>query len=106
MDGGVGDPLRQSRQHPGNDHQGGVGLGQQGSDQGQYGRDGDPEQEDSLPAVLGGEVPARDLGEDVAVEEAGEDQALRVGVPVKIRILKQFITLEESIHLFFCHLVL
>ena len=37
-----------------------------------------------LPAVLGGEVSARDLGEDVAVEEAGEDEALGLGVPVKV----------------------
>ena len=40
-----------------------------------------------LPAVLGGEVSARDLGEDVAVEEAGEDEALGLGVPVKVRHL-------------------
>ena len=45
-----------------------------------------------LPAVLGGEVPARDLGEDVAVEEAGEDEALGLGVPVEVGHLQVVIS--------------
>ena len=65
-----------------------MGLGQHGGEEGEEGRDGDPEQEDPLPSVLGGEVTPGNLGEDVAVEEAGQDQALSFGIPVKIRILK------------------
>ena len=49
-----------------------------------------------LPAVLGGEVSARDLGEDVAVEEAGEDEALGLGVPVKVGHLQVVIIISIS----------
>ena len=52
-----------------------------------------------LPAVLGGEVSARDLGEDVAVEEAGEDEALGPRVPVKVRDLKSVKAHERKIKL-------
>ena len=50
-----------------------------------------------LPAVLGGEVTARDLGEDVAVEEAGEDEALGLGVPVKVGHLLTLFRCEASL---------
>ena len=40
-----------------------------------------------LAAVLGGEVAARDLGDQVPVEEAGKDETLRSGVPGKVRLL-------------------
>ena len=95
MYGGIGDALGQAGQHPGGDQQPGVALGQQRRDEGQHGRDGDPEQENSLPAILGGEVAARNLSEDVAVEEAGQNQALSLGIPVKIRILKNFRVIIE-----------
>ena len=49
-----------------------------------------------LPAVLGGEVSARDLGEDVAVEEAGEDEALGLGVPVKVGHLQVVIIISTQ----------
>ena len=41
-----------------------------------------------LPAVLGGEVSARYLSDNVAVEEAGQDQTLGTGVPLKVRQLE------------------
>ena len=98
--GGIGDALGQAGQHPGGDQQPGVTLGQQRRDEGQHGRDGDPEQENSLPAILGGEVAARNLSEDVAVEEAGQNQALSLGIPVKIRILKNFRVIIEILFLY------
>ena len=49
-----------------------------------------------LPAVLGGEVSARDLGEDVAVEEAGEDEALGLGVPVEVGHLQVVIIISAQ----------
>ena len=51
---------------------------------------------DHLPAILGGEVSARDLGEDVAVEEAGEDEALGLGVPVKVGHLQVVIIISTQ----------
>ena len=89
MYGGVGHTLGQSGQHPGSDQQGGVGLGQHWSEEGEDGGDGDAEQENPLPSVLGGKVSPWDLSEDVTVEEAGQNQALSFGIPVKIRILKE-----------------
>ena len=41
-----------------------------------------------LPTVLGGEVATRDLGDDVAVEEACQDQPLGTRVPLKVRQLE------------------
>ena len=38
--------------------------------------------------LLGSQVAAWDLGEDVAVKEAGQDEPLGLGVPVKVRALK------------------
>jgi hypothetical protein len=38
--------------------------------------------------LLGSQVAAWDLGEDVAVKEAGKDEPLGLGVPVKVRALK------------------
>ena len=41
-----------------------------------------------LPTVLGGEVATRDLGDDVAVEEACQNQSLGTRVPLKVRQLE------------------
>jgi hypothetical protein len=38
--------------------------------------------------LLGSQVAAWDLGEDVAIKEAGKDETLGLGVPVKVRALK------------------
>ena len=47
-----------------------MSLGQHWGQEGEEGGDGDSEQENPLPSVLGGKVSSRDLSEDVAVEEA------------------------------------
>ena len=39
-------------------------------------------------SLLGSEVAPRYLGENVSVEEAGEDQTLGLGVPIKVWGLK------------------
>jgi hypothetical protein len=38
--------------------------------------------------LLGSQVAAWDLGENVAVKEAGKYESLGLGVPVKVRALK------------------
>ncbi len=38
--------------------------------------------------LLGSQVAAWDLGENVAVKKAGQDEPLGLGVPVKVRALK------------------
>ena len=39
--------------------------------------------------LLRGQVATRNLGEDVSIEEAGQDETLGLGVPIKIRALGQ-----------------
>ena len=73
MDGGVGDTLRQPGEDPDSDQQGGVHLGQQWSQHRQHRRGRDPEQEDSLTAVLGGKVAAGNLSENVTVKETSKN---------------------------------
>jgi hypothetical protein len=38
--------------------------------------------------LLGSQVAAWDLGENVAVKEAGKDETLGLGVPIKVRALE------------------
>lgn len=84
MDGGVRDPLGEAGDDPDPDQERGVGLGQGWGQKGQYRRGRDPEQENPLASVFCCEVAAWDLREDVAIEEAGEDEALGLGVPIKV----------------------
>ena len=99
MDGGVGDALAEAGDDTDGDQERGVGLGQGRGQQRQHRRGRDPEQEDPLAPVLGREVAPGDLGDDVAVEEAGEDEALGPRVPVKVRDLKSVKAHERKIKL-------
>ena len=87
MNGWVGDALGEAGDDPDTDQQRRVGLGQDRGQEGQHCRGGDPEQENPLAPVLCCEISSGNLSEDVAVEEAREDQALGLRVPVKVRNL-------------------
>ena len=87
MYGGVGDTLAEAGDDPDPDQKRGVGLGQDWGQEGQHRRGHDPEQENSFAPVLGCEISPGDLSDDVAIEEAREDQALGLGVPFKVRDL-------------------
>lgn len=87
MYGGVGDTLTEAGDDPDRNQKRGVGLGQGWGQERQHRRGRDPEQEDPLASVFGCEVAPGYLSDDVAIEEAREDQALGLGVPVKVRNL-------------------
>ena len=94
---GVRDSLAEAGGDPGADEERSVHLGQRRSENGEDGGGGDAVQKDPLAAVLGGEVSARDLGDHVAVEEAGEDETLGARVPRKVGKLQKHRVVKQCV---------
>ena len=90
--------LKESLENPGGDQKSGSRLGQEWCRQSQDRGCRDSDQEDHFSSIAGGQVSARQLGHDVAVEERAQDDSLSFGIPSEVRVLKEkfrIVTLEK-----------